>query len=187
VINKRSRVKPIPHEGYIINDRIRARELRLIDADGRNIGMVSTDTAMRMAQEQSIDVVQIGDGDGEEGVVAKLMDFGRFLYEKKKQQHEAKKKQKVILVKELKMRPRIGDGDYKIRLKKAVQFLSEGKRVKFTIQFRGREMASIDSVGPAFFVRIQEDLDELGVGPLLSDRESRGGPFLSKVFYLKGK
>ncbi|MBT4595188.1 translation initiation factor IF-3 [bacterium] len=187
MIRRGNRDKPVPSAGYIINDRIRAREVRLILTDGQNIGIVSLDEALRMAQEQETDLVQISESSDGETVVAKLMDFGRFLYKKKKETADAKKKQKTIQIKELKMRPRIEGGDYEIRLKRAKEFLSEGKRVKFTLQFRGREIATMGKVGPEFFGRISKDVKEMDLGQVVEEIAVRGGPFYSKVFYLKGK
>ena len=103
----------------------------------------------------------------------------------KKQQNEAKKHQKVIQIKELKMRPHIGEGDYLIKMNKAVEFLRDGKRVKFTLQFRGREGAMMNELAPQLFIRIKKNLDDHQLGTLLEEAESRGGPFWSKIFYLK--
>jgi len=141
--------------------------------------------ARSRADETGLDLVQISDSNNE--VIVKLMDFGKFLYEKKKQDGEAKKNQKVIQIKEVKLRPNIGDQDYKIKLKRAIEFLEDGKRVKFTLQFRGREMASMDSVGPAMFARISADLVDHDLGNLVEEKEQRGRPFWSKIVYVKGK
>lgn len=176
----------IPDQGYFINKRIKAREVRFIAEDGENRGVISLEEALNHASERGLDLVQMGDGGGEAPIV-KVMDFGKFLYEKKKQQNAAKKNQKIIQVKELKFRPRIDEGDYRLRINKAADFLKSGKRVKFTVQFRGREIPMMSKLGGALFARIQEDLEALQLGALVAEKESRGVPIWSKVFYLRDK
>ena len=145
--------------------------------------MVSREEALSRAKEVGLDLVQIGES--QDVVIAKIMDFGKYLYMKKKQLGEAKKKQKVIQIKEIKMRPNIGDQDYQTKFNKALQFLKEGKRVKFTLQFRGREMIMMNELGKKYYERIDHDLQESGIGPLVSEKEQRGRPFWSKIYYLK--
>lgn len=176
-----------PTHKHMINGAIRAQEMRLITSDGQNIGVISRTEALERAQEEGLDLVLISPADAET-VVAKIMDFGKFLYEKKKQDNKAKKQQKVIQIKELKFRPNIGDQDYRIKLKRAEEFLTTGKRVKFTLQFRrGRELATMLQVGMAMFERITADLDALALGSLVEEKEQRGRVMWSKVYYLKGK
>ena len=128
--------------GPQLNERIRAPRLQLIAEDGHNIGIVSRADALKLAHEASLDLVMIAE-EGREGVpVAKIMDFGKSLYEKKKKQHEAKKHQKVIQVKEIKMAPKIGEHDFQTKMRQAIDFLKEGKRVKITLFFKGRENAT---------------------------------------------
>ena len=169
---------------YIVNEQIRAREIRLIAEDGENVGLVSRQDALSRAQNVGLDLVMIGEKDAV--VIAKIMDFGKFLYLKKKQQGEAKKKQKIIQIKEVKMRPNIGEQDYQTKFKRAIKFLQDGKRVKFTLQFKGREMIMKHELGNKFFDRIANDLEEQKLGSLVSEREQRGGPFWSKIYYIKG-
>lgn len=168
----------------LVNEQIRSNQVRLIDETGENVGVVSRQEALSRAESTGLDLVKIG----EQGAiaVAKLMDFGKYLYIKKKQQAEAKKKQKVIQIKEIKMRPNIGDQDYLTKFNRAVGFLKEGKRVKFTLQFRGREMIMMNELGVRFFERIHHDLEEQDIGPLVSEKEQRGRPFWSKIYYIKG-
>lgn len=177
--------KPIAHSGYTINGDIRAESLRVINHEGQNLGVISRREAQALATSVGLDLVQISEGDS--GVTAKIMDFGKFLYEKKKQQNEAKKHQKVIQVKELKLRPHIGEGDYGIRINQAEQFLKEGKRVKFTLQFRGREVLTMEEVGTKLFARIMADLNARQLGTILEEKESRGTPLWSRIVYLKEK
>ena len=106
------------------------------------LGLLSRGEALKLAQEASLDLVMIAE-EGREGVpVAKIMDFGKSLYEKKKKQHEAKKHQKVIQIKEVKMAPKIGEHDFQTKMRQAIDFLKDGKRVKITLFFKGRENAT---------------------------------------------
>jgi translation initiation factor IF-3 len=185
-VNKILKEKNIPEAlKYSVNERIRAERIMVIDHNGQSLGELPRFQALSRAQEAGYDLVQVGEKDGIP--VTKFMDFGKFLYTKKKQTADAKKHQKVILVKELKMRPNIGDQDYKTKLNQAVQFFSEGNKVKFTLQFRGREMTMIEDIGPKFFTRIITDLTEHKVGALAEEKEARGGSLWSKIFYIKGK
>ena len=170
---------------YLVNEQIRSAKIRLIIETGENIGVVSRSEAMARAEQTGLDLVKIGEQDSV--VIAKLMDFGKYLYTKKKQQNEAKKKQKVIQIKEIKMRPNIGDQDYLVKFNRAVKFLKDGKRVKFTLQFRGREMIMMKEIGPKFFQRIHDDLEKQDLGMLIAEREQRGRPFWSKIYYIKEK
>lgn len=176
-----------PKPKHMINQAIRAQEMRVIASTGENLGVITRAQALLRAEEESLDLVLISP-EGADPVVAKIMDHGKFLYEKKKQENKAKKAQKVIQVKEIKFRPNIGDQDYHIKLKRAGDFLVDGKRVKFTLQFRrGRELATMTQVGQAMFARIDTDLAALSLGVLLEEKEQRGRIMWSKVYYLKGK
>jgi len=182
-----------PHEKkeathkQIINGAIRATQLRVISSTGENLGLLSRAAALQRAEEEQLDLVQIS-GPEAETVVAKIMDFGKFLYEKKKQDVKAKKSQKVIQIKELKLRPYIEEMDYRIKLKQAAQFLEDGKRVKFTLQFRrGRELINMNALGSALFAKITTDLAALSLGTILEEKEQRGRILWSKIYYLKGK
>lgn len=170
-------------DNYLVNEKIRATKLQVITLSGENIGPVSKQEALDMAQEAALDLVQVGEKDSV--VIAKIMDFGKNLYAKKKQQSEAKKKHKIIQVKEIKMRPNIGEQDYLTKLNHAIQFLQEGKKVKFTLQFRGRQFIMINELGRNFFERVQKDLEERELKNLVEEKEQRGGPFWSKIYYLK--
>lgn len=179
--------RKVPTHKHTINEHIRAKELRIIGSNGENVGVISRAEALMRAQDEGLDLVLISKPDADV-IVAKIMDFGKFLYEKKKQDNKAKKQQKVIQVKEVKFRPNIGDQDYMIKVKRAGEFLSDGKRVKCTLQFRrGRELANMAQVGSAMFERITSDLEALSLGTLLEEKEQRGRIMWSKVYYLKGK
>ncbi len=168
---------------YITNDRIKAASIQVIDQNGTNLGVISKKEALSLAEGAGLDLVQVGEKDG--AAVAKIMDYGKFLYVKKKQQSEAKKKQKIIQVKEIKMRPNIGDQDYNTKMKHAIEFLKSGKKVKFTLQFRGRQFIMIKELGNALFERIHKDLMEQDLGSLVEEKEQRGGPFWSKIYFIK--
>jgi translation initiation factor IF-3 len=141
-----------------VNEAIRAREVRAVFPDG-SVEVMPTMAAVRRAQELGLDLILIAPT--AEPPVAKAMDYGQWQYEQKKKSHEAKKKQHVILVKELKFRPNTDDHDYDFKKNHAIRFLKEGNRVKAVVQFRGREIAHVD-LGKKLLLRFAEDL--VGIG-----------------------
>jgi len=141
-----------------INENIKARECRLIGADGQQVGVVSMPEALRIAGEAELDLVQISDADP---IVCKVMDYGKHLYEQKKRASEAKKKQTQMQVKEIKSRPGTEEGDYQVKLRNLIRFLEGGDKTKITIRFRGREMAH-QELGMELLERVEKDLVELG-------------------------
>lgn len=170
---------------YFVNEDIRANSLMVIGAQGENHGQVSRSQALAMAEDAGLDLVQVGEKDGM--VIAKIMNFGKFLYTKKKQMSDSKKHQKIIQIKELKIRPNIGDQDYKTKLNQAAQFLTDGKKVKFTLQFKGREITMLEALGKKMFARITQDLTERNIGALVEEKESRAGALWAKIYGLKEK
>ncbi|MCB9493585.1 MAG: translation initiation factor IF-3 [Epsilonproteobacteria bacterium] len=168
---------------YFVNDQIKAREVIVIDHEGQNLGTIPTSQAYHQAQDVGMDLVQVGTKDNVP--VTKFMDFGKFLYIKKKQMHDAKKHHKVIHIKEIKMRPNIGDGDYQTKLRKASEFFRDGKKVKFTLQFKGREVTMMNDLGPRFFDRIAEDIKKMDLGSLQEEKDSRSHMYWSKIFAIK--
>ena len=170
---------------YFFNEHIRGDKVLVITHTGENLGVVQKNKAIILAEEAGLDLVQVGEKDSVP--VTKIMDFGKFLYAKKKQLNDAKKHQKVMQLKEVKLRPNIGEQDYKTKLKQAEQFFVDGKRVKFTLQFKGREIAMMDELGPKVFSKITLDLSEKQVGALVEEKEQRGGSFWSKTYFVKGK
>ncbi len=170
---------------YFVNEDIRATTLLVIGLNGENHGQLSKHQAIALAEQSGLDLVQVGEKDSL--VIAKIMDFGKFLYTKKKQQSDSKKHQKIIQIKELKLRPNIGDQDYKTKLNQAAQFLDEGKKVKFTLQFKGREISMMEDVGQKMFLRITHDLTIKNIGVLVEEKESRAGALWSKIYGLKEK
>ena len=145
-------------DGPRINEEIDVREVRLIDADGEMIGVLSVREAIQMAAEVGLDLVEVSPN--AEPPVCKILDYGKFKYEAQKKANEARKKQKVIEVKEIKMRPGIDDHDYEVKMKAVRKFLENGDKVKMTIRFRGREMAHMD-LGMKVLDRVREDVDEV--------------------------
>jgi len=132
----------------------------LIGVEGEQIGIVSLNDALGKAEAAEVDLVEISPN--AEPPVCKLMDFGKFLYEKSKEQKEQKKKQKQIQVKEIKFRPGTDEGDYQVKLRNLRRFLEEGDKAKITLRFRGREMAHQD-LAMALLTRVKEDLADISV------------------------
>jgi translation initiation factor IF-3 len=138
-----------------INDAIRVPRVRLIDEDGEMLGIVPIRDALFKAEEAGLDLVEISPN--ADPPVCKILDYGKFRYQEQKKKAEARKKQKVIEIKELKLRPGIDDHDLEVKLKAAQRFLEEGDKVKFTLRFRGREMAHQD-LGIKLLNRVKEAL-----------------------------
>ena len=180
--------QPQQNSDALINEKIRAERVQLIDEKGENIGVVSRSQALRMAQDAELDLVMLSESGKDNVPVVKIMDFGKVLYERKKKQTEAKKHQKVIQVKEIKLRPKIGEHDYQTKLKQAMQFLIEGKRVKFTLFFKGRENVLKDEHGNELFEKIDRSLEEATLpGDIVKEQDSKLGQYWSRIYYLKTK
>jgi len=145
--------------GPRINERIRAPEIRLIGADGENVGVVSPARALELAVEAGLDLVEISPN--ATPPVCKIMDFGKFKYETQKREAEARKKQKTIEIKEVKFRPNTDTHDYEVKMRSVVKFLQNGDKVKVTLRFRGREMAH-QHLGRELLERVAADVGELG-------------------------
>jgi translation initiation factor IF-3 len=143
-----------------VNGDIRARQVRLIDQEGKQLGIVPIDEALKSAETAGLDLVEIAPE--AEPVVCKIMDFGKYIFEAKKQRNAAKKKQKVIQVKEVKFRPGTEEGDYQVKLRNLVRFLEHGDKAKVTLRFRGREMAH-QEIGMELIKRIEAELEPQAV------------------------
>ena len=128
--------------------------------EGEQLGILGLREAMALAEESEIDLVEISPT--AQPPVCKLMDYGKFKYEQSKKRHEAKQKQKQIQVKEIKFRPGTDEGDYQVKLRNLIRFMTEGDKAKITLRFRGREMAHQD-IGLALLKRVESDLLEVGV------------------------
>ena len=145
--------------GPRINERIRCPEIRLIGAEGENVGVVTPAQALQMAEEAGLDLVEISPN--ATPPVCKIMDFGKFKYEQQKKEAEARKKQKIIEIKEVKFRPGTDKHDYDVKMRSVLKFLGNGDKVKVTLRFRGREMAHQD-LGRQLLEQIAEDITEFG-------------------------
>ncbi|MBQ7303321.1 MAG: translation initiation factor IF-3 [Alphaproteobacteria bacterium] len=146
-------------DGPRINNEIKVKEVRLIDENGENRGIVSIAEALRIADDAGLDLIEISP----QAVppVCKVLDYGKYKYEVQKRKNEAKKNQKVVNIKELKLRHVIDTHDYEVKIKQAKKFLSKGDKVKFTIRFKCREMSAND-MGKEILNKIIEDLDTIG-------------------------
>ena len=141
-----------------LNDEIRDKEIRLISDTGEQLGIVSSEEALRIAEERGLDLVKISP----QAVppVCKLMNYGKFRFEQSKKEKEARKNQHVVEIKEIRMSPGIDVGDFNTKLKNAVKFLTEGNRVKVSVRFRGREMAHTE-IGRDLLVKFAESCSEV--------------------------
>jgi translation initiation factor IF-3 len=149
---------PPTRDGPRVNEEIRVPNIRLIDETGENRGVVNTREALLQARDLGLDLVEISPT--AQPPVCKILDFGKFKYEAQKKANEAKKRQKVIEVKEIKMRPGIDTNDYDVKMRAMRRFLDEGDKVKVTMRFRGREMAH-QELGMKVLDRVRDDLTEL--------------------------
>ena len=140
-----------------MNDDITVESIRLIDADGEQVGVVSVAEGIDLADEAGLDLVEISPNASPP--VCKILDYGKYKYEAQKNANEARKKQKTIDVKEIKMRPGIDEHDYQVKMRSVRKFLDNGDKVKMTIRFRGREMAHQD-LGVRVLDRVRDELDE---------------------------
>mgnify|MGYP000406136792 CR=1 FL=1 len=145
--------------GPRVNEKIRDSEIRLIGADGENAGVVHPAKAMLMAQEAGLDLVEISPN--AKPPVCKIMDFGKFKYEQQKRESEARKKQKIIEIKEVKFRPNTDIHDYGVKMRNVYKFLENGDKVKVTLRVRGREMAH-QNLGRELLERVAADIKEHG-------------------------
>ncbi len=153
-----------------INEEIRAREIRVLSADNEQIGIMSSRDALVLAEEQQLDLVEISPN--AKPPVCRIMNFGKYRYEQQKREKEAKKKQKVITLKEVKLRPHIEDHDFYVKMKNASKFLGEGNKVKVTIMFRGREL-SHPELGLNVLTRFSDELKEQAVVEKAAKLEGR--------------
>jgi translation initiation factor IF-3 len=170
----------------LINEQIRAPKVQLINHLGENVGTVNRNEALRLAEEAELDLVLLSQSGKDNVPVVKIMDCGKVLYEKKKKLAEAKKKQRVIQVKEIKIRPTIGEHDYQTKIKHIMAFLQEGKHVKITIFFKGRENMSKQERGTELFDRINKTFEEQGIlQNIVQERDANIGQMWSRVYYLK--
>ncbi|KFI19932.1 translation initiation factor IF-3 [Nitrosococcus oceani C-27] len=153
-----------------LNEEITSPEVRLIGVDGEQIGVVSIEEALHVADEAGEDLVEIAPQ--AEPPVCRIMDYGKYLFEENKKRQAAKKKQKQIQIKEVKFRPGTEEGDYQVKLRNLVRFLTEGDKTKVSLRFRGRELAH-QELGLKLLERVRNDLEEYGVVEQHPKREGR--------------
>ncbi len=149
---------PPTRDGPRVNDEIRAAQVRLIDQNGEMQGVMSARDALSRAFSAGLDLLEISPNS--DPPVVKIVDFGKFKYEQQKKKNEAKKKQKVIEIKEIKVRPNIDENDYQVKMRAMKSFIDEGDKVKVTLRFRGREMAH-QEIGMRVLERIRTEMDPL--------------------------
>lgn len=149
---------PPTRDGPRVNEEIRSPQIRLIDQDGEMVGVMSARDAMLRAFSVGMDLLEISPN--ADPPVCKILDYGKFKYEQQKKKNEAKKKQKVIEIKEIKVRPNIDENDYQVKMRAMKSFIEEGDKVKVTLRFRGREMAH-QEIGIRVLERIRGELDAL--------------------------
>jgi len=145
---------PVQKDGPRVNEEIRVREVQLIDQTGHNHGPTDIQIALARAQEAGLDLVEIAPNSAPP--VCKILDYGKYKYQAQKKAAEARKQQKVVEVKEIKLRPMIDDHDYDVKMRAMQRFFEEGDKVKITLRFRGREMAH-QELGTALLNRVKED------------------------------
>ncbi len=144
--------------GPRVNEQIEAEKVRVVNADVEMVGVISKEEGIEIAFEAGLDLVEVSPN--ADPPVCKVLDYGKYKYEAQKKANEARKKQKVIDVKEIKMRPGIDEHDYQVKMRSVRRFLDEGDKVKMTIRFRGREMAH-QELGMKVLDRVREDVEEL--------------------------
>jgi translation initiation factor IF-3 len=161
---------PPTRDGPRVNEDIRIPQVRLIDQDGEMQGVLTVREAMQRAFAVGLDLVEISPN--ADPPVCKILDFGKFKYEQQKKKNEAKKKQKVIEIKEIKVRPNIDENDYQVKMRAMKSFIDEGDKVKVTLRFRGREMAHQD-IGVRVLERIRAEMDAISKVEQMPRMENR--------------
>lgn len=149
---------PVQKDGPRVNDEIRAREVQLIDQEGVNHGTKDFREAISLAQAAGLDLVEIAPNS--EPPVCKILDYGKYKFQSQKKAAEARKRQKIVEIKEIKLRPMIDDHDYDVKMRAMRRFFEEGDKVKITLRFRGREMAH-QELGAKLLNRVKDDIGEL--------------------------
>ncbi|MCJ7806209.1 MAG: translation initiation factor IF-3 [Clostridia bacterium] len=153
-----------------VNEQINAREVLVIDADGTQLGVMKTDEALQLAREKSVDLVNVAPS--ARPPVCRLMDYGKHKYEQSKQDREARKKQKVTTIKEIKLRPNIDKHDFDVKVKRGQKFLENGDKLKITFMFRGREITHPE-IAQRLCQQLAKDLADFGVVEKPAKQEGR--------------
>lgn len=160
VIRRGSRAERAPrHQGPRINDQIRGHRVRVIDVDGTQLGILTPEEALEAAAARNLDLVEVSPN--AQPPVCRIMDYGKFKYEQSKREREARRNQKVVALKELRMRPKIDDHDFEVKIRNARKFLENGDKVKISVRFRGREIVHQD-LAKAKLLHLAEALSDLG-------------------------
>lgn len=162
--------QPPSKDGPRVNQEIDNATVRVVDQNGEQLGVISVDRAISLAAESGLDLVEVAPN--AEPPVCKILDFGKYKYEAQKKRNEARKKQKTIEVKEIKMRPSIDEHDYQVKVRNMRRFLDEGDKVKVTIRFRGRELSHQD-LGMKVLDRVRDELEELSKVEQIPKMEGR--------------
>jgi translation initiation factor IF-3 len=152
------------------NEEIDATEVRVIDSEGEQKGVMSVPAAIELAKDEGLDLVEVAPT--ADPPVCRIMDFGKYLFEQNKKAQSARRKQKQVHVKEIKFRPGTEEGDYQVKLRKLMEFLEHGDKTKITLRFRGREMAH-QELGANLLARVRDDLEEFGVVEQMPQMEGR--------------
>jgi translation initiation factor IF-3 len=152
------------------NEEIDAHEVRVIDSEGEQKGVMPVADAIVLAKDEGLDLVEVAPT--ADPPVCRIMDFGKYLFEQNKKAQSARRKQKQVHVKEIKFRPGTEEGDYKVKLRKLIEFLEHGDKTKITLRFRGREMAH-QELGANLLARVRDDLEEYGVVEQMPQMEGR--------------
>jgi translation initiation factor IF-3 len=168
--SRRPLTTPPPSDGPRVNEFINAREVLVIDDDGEKRGILSIKDALQLAEESGMDLVEVSPQ--AQPPVCKLMDFGKYKYQAQKKANEARKKQKTIEVKEIKMRPNIDTHDYDVKMRSMLRFFEEGDKVKVTLRFRGREMAH-QELGMQLLDKVQKQVDQIAKVEMFPRLEGR--------------
>tara|TARA_B100000575_G_C22865713_1_gene505558 strand:- start:201 stop:716 length:516 start_codon:yes stop_codon:yes gene_type:complete len=161
---------PPVQDGPRVNEAIRASQVRCIDPDGEQLGVLDTREAISKAEDFGLDLVEVQPN--VDPPVCKILDYGKYKYEAQKRANEARKKQKIIEVKEIKLRPNIDEHDYQVKMRNVVKFLSGGDKVKVTLRFRGREMAH-QELGANVLTRVREETEEIAKIEAMPKMEGR--------------
>ena len=161
---------PPVQDGPRVNGAIRALQVRCIDPDGEQLGVLDTRDAISKAEDFGLDLVEVQPN--VDPPVCKILDYGKYKYEAQKRANEARKKQKIIEVKEIKLRPNIDEHDYQVKMRNVVKFLSGGDKVKVTLRFRGREMAH-QELGANVLTRVREETDDIAKIEAMPKMEGR--------------
>lgn len=144
----------------MINEQIKDKEIRVIDSNGEQIGIMPIKKALKLAQEKQLDLVKVAPQ--AKPPVCRIMDYGKYKYEQSKKEKEARKKQKIINIKEIRMSPKIEEHDFQVRVRNAQRFINDGDKVKVTIRFRGREIAHTD-LGQGVLEKMAEELRDIAI------------------------